>query len=136
MGDVEKAAKKVEKATIGEAKKAIKKVGEIGQDIIDVTVKPTRDLAKATAQGATNLAEKVGENPELLLAGASAYLGGPQLLGQAQGLLDRKEVTTNTATPIVVNGGGTNDSNSNQNIILIVGGIAIALVLFMSLKKR
>lgn len=79
MGDVKKIGRKIEKAVTDPIKKVVGGVGDIGQDIIDVTIKPARDITKAGFGAVEGTVDSVGEAASGLGEGISGIGKG---LGQ------------------------------------------------------
>lgn len=120
MGGVVDAVAKPFKEIGGEIKKGVDAVGGVGQDIIDVSVKPARDiikggaeLTKGTLSGATEITAglskgvgKLAQDPDALAAAAGVALGNPLA---ATSFLNRKgqgTPSTGQVTSGNIGGGG------------------------------
>lgn len=134
---------------MGDVEKAFKKVGEFGQDVIDSTIKPVRDITQSTFNAVDDTVSGVGSAVKGVGKGVgdfSAKLGelSPEGLASfvsGQGYQTRKDSTqATTATqsrgiasvqstpPIIQQSGGNNQT-------LIIAGIA-GLAIFLLLGKR
>tara|TARA_R110000803_G_scaffold5670_1_gene18709 strand:+ start:6432 stop:6917 length:486 start_codon:yes stop_codon:yes gene_type:complete len=157
MGGVVDAVTKPFKEVGQEIKKGVDSVAGVGQDIIDVTIKPARDLTlgaveqvKGVQSATTNVVKGLGEgvgklaqDPNALAAAAGVALGNPLA---ATAFLNRKGQSPSTGNTVGVGGSGRQPASVPQiNVAstppiqavqgnsfmlpIIIGGGALAFIL-------